>query len=277
MINFPSMRSGIAVFLLLSASGCSRGEGKVLASVGSASVTRSEFERKLSDVAQAYRSYLMTPDGRRQFFDILVREKLMLAAASDSAVAGSREFRDEMERFDAEQKQRLKEYREYLLTKMWIDALRRDGTIAVGEPEVNAYYDKHPKEVSLRHILVSGPEEAKAVVKQLRSGASFKTLAKAKSEDAETASEGGVVPPFIYGELLPELGDVAFQMRVGEIAGPVRSRFGYHIVKKESERTLPREKARDRVRRLLEKKKLDQHLEAMRPRYPVRILDPQFQ
>ena len=37
------------------------------------------------------------------------------------------------------------------------------------------------------------------------------------------------------------------------------------------------EQAKDRIRRLLEKKKLDQHLEALRPRYPVRILDPQFQ
>jgi len=261
---------------LLLVLGCNRG-GKVLASVGSADVTRAEFERKLTDVAQEYQSYLMTPAGRRQFFDILVREKLMLAAASDSAVVRSAEFRTEMDRFDAEQERRQKEHREYVLTKMWIDQLRKDGVITSSDAEVDAYYEKHPKEVSVRHILLAGPEEAKVMVKQLRAGANFKALAKTKSMDVETAAEGGEVKPFIYGELLSELGDVAFQMKVGEIAGPVASRFGYHIVKKESEKTLPKEQARDRIRRLLEKKKLDQHLEALRPRYPVRILDPQFQ
>lgn len=261
-----------ALFFL---SGCSRGD--VLASVGSAQVTKAEFDRKLSDVAQEYQTYLMTPAGRRQFFDILVREKLMLAAASDSRVARSSEFKDAMAKFDAEQKQRLKEYREYLLTKMWLEELRQDGVISVTDAEVDLYYREHPKEVSVRHILVSGAEEAKSLVKQLRSGSNFKALAKSKSIDAETAANGGEVPPFLFGELLPELGDVAFQMRVGEIAGPVRSRFGYHIVRKESERTLSKDQAKDRVRRLLEKKKLDQHLEALRPRYPVRILDPQFQ
>src|SRR5512135_283087 len=133
------MRAATAVVpLLLLAAGCSRGD--VLASVGSAQVTKAEFDRKLSDVAQEYQSYLMTPAGRRQFFDILVREKLMLAAATDSPVARSAEFRDEMERFGAEQQRRLKDYHEYLLTKMWIEAQRRDGAIAVSDAEVEAYY-----------------------------------------------------------------------------------------------------------------------------------------
>jgi peptidyl-prolyl cis-trans isomerase C len=264
------------ILLFVSIAGCSRG-GKVLASVGSAEVTRAEYERKLTEVSPEYQSYLMTPAGRRQFFDILVREKLMLAAASDSPVVRSSDFRTEMDRFDAEQQQRQKEHREYVLTRMWIEQLRKDGVIASSDAEVDAYYQKHPKEVTVRHILLGGPEEAKVLVQQLRAGANFKALAKAKSMDAETAASGGEVQPFMYGELLPQLADVAFTMKVGETAGPVRSEFGYHIVRKESEKTLPKEQARDRIRRLLEKKKLDQHLEGLRPRYPVRILDPKFQ
>lgn len=256
--------------------GCSGDDGRVLGSVGRAQITRPEFERKLNDVAQEYQSYLMTPDGRRQFFNILVREKLILAAAQDSPVPQSREFRDELDRFETDQRERLREYREHLLSQMWREALRRDGTLAVSDGEVDSYYEQHPREVALRHILVSTPEEAKTVVQQLRAGASFKALAKTRSVDAETAASGGEVPPFIYGELLPELGDVAFAMKQGEIAGPVRSQFGYHIVKKETERRLPREKLRERIRRLLENKKLDQHLESLQPRYAVKIHDPQF-
>lgn len=278
MINWSPMRRFRAVAAVcLALAGCSKGGDAVLASVGRAEVTRSEFERKLNDVASEYQTYLMTPDGRRQFFNILLREKLMLAAAQESAVAGSTEFREEITRFEAEQRDRNREYREYLLAKMWLDALRKDGIIAASDEEVDGYYDKYPKEVSLRHILVSSPEEAKALVKQLRGGANFKALAKTKSVDPETSGEGGAVPPFIYGELLPELGDVAFQMKIGEIAGPVRSQFGYHIVKKESEKILARAAVKERVRRLLEKQKLDKHLESLRARYPVKIVDPQFQ
>jgi len=272
LLFLPSLAVESLLLLAFAAGlGCSKAEDSVLASVGSTRITRSEFQRRLQDVAQEYQGYLMTPQGRRQFLNVLIREKLVLAAAQESPVSRSPEFKAELDRFRAEQEGRYQEYRDYLLSKMWIEALRSDGTIHVTDKEVEAYYRKHPREVMVRHILVSSPEEGKLLVQKLRAGASFKNLAQARSLDVETASRGGSVPPFLYGELLPELGEVAFQMRTGEIAGPVRSQFGYHIVRKDGERPVALDKARERLRRLLEKQKLDGYLEQMRTRYPVHI------
>jgi parvulin-like peptidyl-prolyl isomerase len=82
--------------------------------------------------------------------------------------------------------------------------------------------------------------------------------------------------PSIYGEVIPDLEDIVFRMRVGEIGGPIRSKFGYHVLKKESERRLSLEDAQERIARLLEKQKLDLHLREVQGKFPVEVVDEQF-
>lgn len=272
-----AVKRALAVVLAVASLAACRGEkDPLVAKVGKLKITQSEYRRKLAEVSTGYQDYVLTPSGRRQFLDVLVREKLVLAAAQQSDVPRSADFRSRLERLRKEEEERVREGGEYLLTSLWVDDLRKRGTLKVEDAEVAEYLEKHPAEVEMRHILLATPEKAEEVAKRLRGGANFAKVAKDESLDAATAAEGGKLPPSLYGEVIPELEDVVFRMRAGEIGGPLKSKFGYHVLRKDGERRPPVEEARERVARLLEKQKLDRHLQSIQEKHPVEIVDDEF-
>jgi len=267
------------LFIVLTAFGLAACRGEkdpVIARVGKLKITQSEFQRKLGEVSQGYQDYVLSPSGRRQFLDVLIREKLVLAAAQQSDVPRSSDFRAQLEKLRREEEDRVREGGEYLLTSMWIEDLRRRGELKVDEGDVRDYLLKHPIEVDMRHVLLASPEAAAAVAKRLRGGANFAKVAKDESLDAATASDGGKLPTSLYGEVIPELEEVVFRMRTGEIGGPLKSKFGYHVMRKDGEKKVTLDQGRARVARLLEKQKLDAHLQAIQTKFPVEVVDEQF-
>lgn len=256
--------------------GCGRSDKEVVAKVGPLRISQAEFRRKLAEVAQSYQNYVVTPNGRRQFLDVLIREKMVLAAAHASGIERSSEFRAQLERLRAEEEERLREGRDYLLTRLWLEDLRQKGVLKSSEEEIRDYHRRHPMEVDVRHILVATPGEAEALAEKIRSSGGFAALAKAKSLDASTAVDGGRMQPAIYGEIIPDLEDVVFRMRVGEISGPIKSKFGYHVLRKDGEKNVSFEASRERIARLLEKQKLDRYLQSIQEKFPVEVVDEQF-
>lgn len=92
------------------------------------------------------------------------------------------------------------------------------------------------RELTARHILVETEDEARAVIVELDGGADFATLAKEKSTGPSGAN-GGELPPFLAGQMVPEFSDAAFAMEVGShSAEPVKTQFGYHVIKVEGSR-----------------------------------------
>jgi parvulin-like peptidyl-prolyl isomerase len=255
-----------------------RDKDPVLARVGKLKITQSEFQRKLADVSAGYQDYVLTPSGRRQFLDVLIREKLVLAAAQHSDVPRTADFRGRLEQLRRDEEDRVRDGSEALLTAMWIEDLRTRGVLKVTDAEVQDFVAKYPVEVEIRHVLLATPAKAEAVAKRLRGGASFAKVAQEESLDASTAAQGGRFPPLMYGEVIPELEEVVFKMRVGEIGGPLKSKFGYHVVKKDSEHRLSPNspETHERVARLLEKQKLDAYLQQKQEMFPVEVVDEQF-
>jgi parvulin-like peptidyl-prolyl isomerase len=270
------MRRSLLPLLLLLPAACGRSKEDVVAQVGPMTITQAEFSRKLSEVGQGYENFVVTPSGRRQFLDVLIREKMLLAAAQDSGVASSEEFKEEMERLRAEQEERIKEGREYLMTRLWLEDLRKKGVLVVSEEEIRDYHRRHPNEVEMRHILLGTSAEAEALAKRARAGAPFAALAKEKSLDGSTAMDGGRMPSALFGEIIPDLEEIIFRMRPGEIGGPIKSKFGYHVMRKDGEKKISFEQASDRIARLLEKQKLDRYLQSIQEKFPVEVIDEQF-
>jgi len=119
---------------------------------------------------------------------------------------------------------------------------------AVEEKEISDFYElnqerfKDPKQIKARHILfkvspdASKPEEteakdkALAILKRARDGEDFSALARQYSQDPNT-SKGGDLGYFKKGELAKPLEDLAFTLKPGDIGGPVKTRFGWHIIK----------------------------------------------
>ena len=251
--------------------GCKPGQ-PLVARVGSIDITRGEFLSALSGVSQDYKPYVSSPSGRRQFLDILIREKLLLALARKSGVQKEPRFKAEMSRLETEQEERLREGRDYLLTRYWLEGLRDKGVISVSDDEVDRYRRKYPYEVSMRDILVADAQQAESLLKKIRRGAAFSRLAKAKSLDAATASNGGRMTGALYGEVIPELAHVIFHMKVHELSGPIKTIFGYYLLYKDGQKRPPFDKAlKARIRLILEKQKLDAYLETQTKKFPVEV------
>ena len=91
------------------------------------------------------------------------------------------------------------------------------------------------QEVHARHILVETEDEAKAIKAELEKGADFAELAKKKSKDPG-ASDGGDLGFFTKEQMVPEFSTVAFALEPGKISDPVKSQFGWHVIKVEEKR-----------------------------------------
>jgi peptidyl-prolyl cis-trans isomerase C len=97
---------------------------------------------------------------------------------------------------------------------------------------------KNEEEVHARHILVPTEDEAKAILAQLKGGADFATLAKEKSKDPG-AAEGGDLGYFTKEQMVPEFAEVAFKLGKGQLSDPVKTQFGWHVIKIEEKRIRP--------------------------------------
>ncbi|MCA1066631.1 peptidylprolyl isomerase (plasmid) [Rossellomorea sp. AcN35-11] len=108
--------------------------------------------------------------------------------------------------------------------------------VKVTEEELVGYFEENknlyhtPEQVSASHILVEEEETAKEVKEKLDKGADFSKLAKEYSTD-EKAGIDGSLGYFGKGQMVPEFEEVAFSIEIGEISQPVKTDFGYHIIK----------------------------------------------
>ncbi|WP_327204739.1 peptidylprolyl isomerase [Paenibacillus sp. DMB20] len=123
-------------------------------------------------------------------------------------------------------------------TKMQLEITKLLGDkVKVTDDEIKKTYDQYkdsfatPEQVRASHILVDTKEEAEKIIKQLKDGADFAAIAKEKNEDA-TKETGGDLDFFPKGKMDPAFEEAAFKLKKGEISSePVKSSFGYHVIK----------------------------------------------
>ena len=274
MLNLSHMRIKSLVVLLFAAfcaAACSKANDKVIAKVGSEKITESYLRQKLEEIAPNAQSYLATKPGRKQFLDILINEKMMILTARKSDTARSESYKQRVGIMEKELKSKLDYYKDYILAKMWVEELRQ-GPVKVTDADVAEYYAKNPYEITVEHIVRPTYEEAEAVIKKVKAGADFAKTAKERSMDRDNVR----LPPVMFGEFMPELEEMAFKMRTGEIQGIVKTGLGYHILKKISQTKPDFAQVKERIRRIAEKKKFDAYLAKFQAKAKVEILDENY-
>jgi peptidyl-prolyl cis-trans isomerase C len=123
--------------------------------------------------------------------------------------------------------------------------LQTEAKGAVTEAAMRKVYDDAIKqmgdqqEVHARHILVETEDEAKAVLASVKKGGDFAALAKEKSKDPGSAAEGGDLGFFAKDQMVAEFSEMAFKLNKGQVSDPVKTQFGWHIIKVEDKRTKP--------------------------------------
>ncbi|NLM37604.1 MAG: foldase [Firmicutes bacterium] len=139
--------------------------------------------------------------------------------------------------------------------------------IKVTEEEMKAFFEENKEDfaqeeqVKARHILVATEKEAKEIKDKLAKGEDFAALAKEYSLDESTKDNGGELGFFNRGDMTPEFEKAAFALPAGEISAPVKTEYGYHLIKVEEKKAAAAanyEKSKAEIKEYLFNKKLQE-------------------
>ena len=180
----------------------------VLARANGVDIRQSDLNLAEEDIGSAMPQ--MGPDQKRDYLITYLADVIILAQAADQHQLANR----------GDVKQRMTD-----------DALRKVYDEAIKQTP-------NEQEVHARHILVATEGEAKDIEAQLKKGTDFASLAKEKSKDPG-AAEGGDLGWFTKDQMVPEFAEAAFKLDKGQISDPIKTQFGWHVVKVEDKRVKP--------------------------------------
>lgn len=207
--------------------GTAKSQGPVVLKVNGWSYSAADLEKEIGQQlrqAPQMQPFFATKEGQKQFLDRVVRRELLLQEAEKRKLGEQPEV--------AEQVANLR--RELMIRALVQDEI--GNKVKVEEKDVDEYFKAHPEEFSgdtvhLRHILVQTEEEAKEIQARLAKNESFEELAKKNSRDSATAPKGGDLGDLSREQMLPDFARVAFDLKPGEVSGPVKTPFGFHLIK----------------------------------------------
>ncbi len=268
-----------------------------IAKVNDVAIARAEFDAKYAKMTKAFTTRKKEiPAGLakryresilKQLVDKeLLRQKIEGAGVKVDAESLAKELEDYKKMFRTEEN-----FQRYLksssITLEQIQAnishnlavqqlLEKQGDLAVSDEDVKAYYDKNQSRYEIKeqirssHILfkvskkddkaadAKAKKKAEQVYKDAaKKGADFAALAKKHSE-GPTASRGGDLSYFNRGRMVPEFEKVAFGMKIGDVSKPVKTQFGWHIIKvtdRKEGRKRPFDEVKESISKLLRNKK----------------------
>ncbi len=204
--------------------------GKAVASVNGIAITEADLKLAEDEIG---RDLGNLPDStkRRVLVEFLIENNLFAKAAESAKLSQGADF-----------DKRMSYWRNRALRDAYFD---KEINTSVGEEAAKAYYDdqikalKPKEEVEARHILVDTEDKAKELKKKIDEGADFATLAKENSIDPGTKDDGGMLGYFSTGQMVPDFEQAAFALKKGEVSAPVKSQFGWHLIKVEDRRQKP--------------------------------------
>lgn len=149
----------------------------------------------------------------------------------------------------------------------------------VTDKEMKAVYDKQigsadPKEYKARHILVKTEDEAKKLITKLNDGASFEETAKEKST-GPSGKNGGDLGWFSAAQMVPAFSQATAKLKKGTHSQkPVKTQFGFHIIKLEDsrKRELPKfDAVKDQIRTLIQKQRIQEYIVKLRSKAKIEV------
>jgi parvulin-like peptidyl-prolyl isomerase len=256
---------------------------RVVVAVGDMTITAAQFDQIIEALPEQYRS-VARGSGRKQFADNIVRIAVLAQEGKRRKLDESPLYRTQSTFQDAN-----------ILANMTYAEIGKNTKL--DEPDVRKYYEAHRSEfeqVHARHILIrvqGSPspvrpgqkdlteEEALAKVQDLRkrilAGEDFAKLAREESDDSGSGANGGDLGSFRHGQMVPTFEQAAFAMQPGDLSEPVKSPFGYHLIKVEAKESKSFEEVRPEMERRMRPEQAQKALEELQKKTKV-VLDPDF-
>ena len=255
----------------------------VVLTIGDKKITRAQFDELLAALAQGGHA-ATTPDARRQVAEQYGQLESMAQEARKRKL-------DET----PEAKTMILIQEDNLLANMLAKEL--SDSVKFTDLDLRSYYNSHKEEFEEAqgsHILIRfkgsrvplkpnekdlTDEEALAKAKALRAkimaGADFATVAKAESDDAGSAVKGGELGSFRHGQMVAEFDKAAFSLPVGQVSEPIKTQFGYHLIKITSRTTKTFDEAKPEIEKQLKPQMMKEAVQKVQSQTPV-TLNEQF-
>ena len=211
------------------------GASDVLAKVGDQEITRGMIENIIATIPEENRVPFLTPDGQKKILDEVVSLTLFAQEAKAKGLDKEPAIKTRLDYAQTE----------YLAREFFRRQVGKAPEIS--EDELQAYYKEHlnefkpPEEIQARHILVGTEAEANKILEQLKAGQDFAELAKKKSIDP-AAAKGGKLELMDGKDWLPKgtfeksFEFSLFKIPKGQVDGPLKTQFGWHILKVDDKR-----------------------------------------
>ncbi len=273
------MRKGTFLILIVSVMlaffACAKKEeqkGPFLAKVGKVKITQADLERELKNLPDFAQKIFEESGGKEKFLDELVKKELLYQEALKKGLDK-----------DAKYLRKLEEFKKISLIGQLLEKEIESKT-KVTEQEIKNYYDTHKEvfspfsQIRVSLILVKTEEEAKNILERLKKGEDFAKLAMKSSIDPGSAKSGGDLGFLSKGQMTPELEAVAVRLKTGEISEPLKTKFGYQIIKvtgKKLGKVVEFEKVKSLISQHLSSEKqkevFDSYIESLKKSYKIDI------
>ena len=202
-------------------------ENKVLAVVGGCEVKESDLNNVVTRYPKDKQSFFATEQGKKQLLDQVVGFELMYQFGKKNEYETLEEYKIELEKLQKE-----------LLTQIVVNKVLSEITIT--DEEALEFYNeneemfKQPETVSAKHILVASEEDCKNIKEEISNGVLTFEEAARKYSTCPSKDNDGNLGDFSRGMMVPEFEDSAFALSIGEVSEPVKTQFGFHLIKVES-------------------------------------------
>lgn len=243
-------------------------ENKILATVQGTAITENDIDAMIVALGQRGQGY-NNPQGRQMILEQVINRKLLVLDADKN-----------LYEYDPQFKAELAQVKEEMLANFVIR--KAVESVTVSDEEVQKEYDGNPdkfkkgESVAASHILVDTEEKANELMEKINAKEiSFEDAARENSS-CPSGQNGGSLGEFTRGQMVPEFDEACFTMEVGEMRGPVKTQFGYHIIKltaKNEAETMSFEEVKDGLRQqmLAEKQQnaYESKINQLKIMYPV--------
>src|SRR4051794_11290673 len=226
-LRFGLASFAVAAVLLAGTALRAEDANPVLAKVNGAEIRASDVALAEEELGPSLAQ--MDPATKKEnVLSFLIDMKIVSKEAEDKKIADREDFKTRLT---------------FARNRLLMDNLRAsEGKAATPDENMKKVYEDAAKQISgeqevhARHILVETEEQAKNIEDQLKKGADFAELAKKESKDPG-ASDGGDLGFFTKDQMVPEFSAAAFALEPGKVSDPVKTQFGWHIIKVEEKRT----------------------------------------
>ena len=226
-------------------------ENNVLAVVAGYEITEAELDTFMKGLPREQQMYASHPQFRAQCLENLMAIHLFAAEGLETKIDETEEFKKAMESARTE-----------ILAQLAVANVMK--AIKVEEDELKAYYEANLNQfekgatVSAKHILVKEEDECNAILAAINAGEKTFEEAAKESSTCPSGQQGGSLGEFGKGQMVKEFEEAAFAAEIGQVVGPVKTQFGYHLIKVEAknEATVSAfEEVKESIRRMLVQQK----------------------